>query len=124
MEATYTDLTTPKFSGLRITEIYDDISINNSLTNIFSTPLGSLPGKPYFGTRIHTMLFEFIDEITMSIITEMINEEVAKFEPRIIVDSVDFDNYPEYNKINININYVYQNKEKLLEGSAAIAFKL
>jgi len=73
MAATYTDLTKPKHLGkLIINEIHDDIAISNSLKNIFSTPKGTLPGKPYFGTILHQMLFEPIDAITEEIMIGII----------------------------------------------------
>jgi len=125
MIPTYIDLTSSdKTPSLIINEMYDDVAIQNSLYNIFSTPLGSLPGKPYFGTQIHQMLFNFIDGITEEIMREIILSEIAKFEPRITVSSIQFDNYPEYNSMNIIVNYFYSNKEMQVQGSATVTIKL
>ncbi len=125
MEMTYTDLITPKnLSNLVINEIHDDVAISNSLKNIFSTPKGSLPGKPYFGTILHTMLFEPIDAITEEIMISIIKNEVAKFEPRISIVEITFDNLPEYNKMVINIEYVYKRKEEVVISSTAIPIKI
>jgi phage baseplate assembly protein W len=125
MAATYTDLTTPKNLGkLVINEIHDDIAISNSLKNIFSTPKGSLPGKPYFGTILHQMLFEPIDIITEEIMIGIIKNEIAKFEPRISIISISFDNLPEYNKVVINIQYKYKRKEEVIISNTAIPIRI
>lgn len=125
MAATYTDLTTPKnLSKLVINEIHDDIAISNSLKNIFSTPKGTLPGKPYFGTILHQMLFEPIDAITEEIMIGIIKNEIAKFEPRISIISISFDNLPEYNKVVINIQYKYKRKEEVIISNTAIPIKI
>jgi len=125
MAATYTDLTTPKNLGkLVINEIHDDIAISNSLKNIFSTPKGTLPGKPYFGTILHQMLFEPIDAITEEIMIGIIKNEIAKFEPRISIISISFDNLPEYNKVVINIQYKYKRKEEVIISNTAIPIKI
>jgi len=125
MAATYTDLTTPKNLGkLVINEMHDDIAISNSLKNIFSTKKGSLPGKPYFGTILHQLLFEPIDAITEEIMIGIMRNEISKFEPRISIISVNFDNLPEYNKIVINIEYKYKRKEEIIISSAAIPIRI
>jgi phage baseplate assembly protein W len=125
MAATYTDLTKPKHLGkLIINEIHDDIAISNSLKNIFSTPKGTLPGKPYFGTILHQMLFEPIDAITEEIMDGIIRNEIAKFEPRISIISISFDNLPEYNKVVINIQYKYKRKEEVIISNTAIPIKI
>ncbi len=125
MAATYTDLTTPKNLGkLVINEIHDDIAISNSLKNIFSTPKGTLPGKPYFGTILHQMLFEPIDAITEEIMIGIIKNEIAKFEPRISIISISFDNLPEYNKVVINIQYKYKRKEEVIISNTAIPIRI
>jgi len=125
MAATYTDLTTPKnLSNLVINEIHDDIAISNSLKNIFSTPKGTLPGKPYFGTILHQMLFEPIDAITEEIMIGIIKNEIAKFEPRISIISISFDNLPEYNKVVINIQYKYKRKEEVIISNTAIPIRI
>jgi len=125
MAATYTDLTTPKnLSKLVINEIHDDIAISNSLKNIFSTPKGTLPGKPYFGTILHQMLFEPIDAITEEIMDGIIKNEIAKFEPRISIISISFDNLPEYNKVVINLQYKYKRKEEVIISNTAIPIRI
>lgn len=124
MEATYTDLVSPYLGGTIINKIHDDVSINNSLKNIFSTPIGSVPGKPYFGTRLHSMVFEFIDDITINIMTEIIKGEIAKFEPRIELSSIKFDNYPEYNRMSLTINYTYVIKNNVRSSSAIVPIQL
>jgi uncharacterized protein len=102
--AIYTDLT---LSKTKVTEITDEASINNSLKNLFATPLGSVAGKPKFGTRIHSVLFSLITFSTEGTLREIIKEEIAKFEPRIELLEIGIQNVPEYNLINLVITYQF-----------------
>lgn len=74
---------------------YESEAINNSIRNILTTPKGSLPGNPEFGTNLEEALFEIIDEITLSFIEDIIITELTKQEPRIIVKAI---------KFNVNID--------------------
>ena len=74
---------------------YESEAINNSIRNILTTPKGSLPGNPEFGTNLEDALFEIIDEITLSFIEDIIITELTKQEPRIIVKAI---------KFNVNID--------------------
>jgi len=117
--ATYIDFS--KIENNELTEITDVQAINNSLKNIFSTPLGSLPGKPKFGTRIHQLIFSQMDYATEITLMEMVREEVLRFEPRIILDTIKIRFLPEYNSISIEINYNFSSNSVLMEGSTSIS---
>jgi len=118
--AIYTDFVLDSRKTLSSVSTVTDVdAINNSLKNIFSTPLGSLHGKPRFGTRLFQVVFDFIDFSTETLIRALIDEEVAKQEPRITVRDVQILSVPEYNKIIITIYYTFLN-ETLQAGTAKI----
>ena len=80
-------------------------AIARSLRNIVFT----LPGEKFFqpscGSRITEALFENIDEITASVITDEIRESIENYEPRVqLIDVLVFPNY-DNNAFDVNIVY-------------------
>lgn len=122
--ATYTDFTLQPRKDLNSLSVVTDIeAINNSLKNIFSTPIGSLHGKPRFGTRLFQVLFNFIDFSTEEVIKEIVREEILKQEKRITLIGVNIQSIPEYNKIVIYIDYTFF-AESLQSGTAKIGVNI
>lgn len=59
-----------------------------SIANIITTPKGSVPYDPNMGSQIPLLLFELLDEITLSLIRYFTYKELSEQEPRIVVRSV------------------------------------
>ena len=53
---------------------YDVGAINNAIKNILFTSVGSLPGKPDFGSRISELVFSQMDYITENMLKRLIIE--------------------------------------------------
>ena len=87
--------------------ISDEASIKNALNNILSTDLGSMPGKPNFGCNLRRFLFEPLDQILVDAIRTGITTAIKLWEPRISIDSIEIREFPDFNKIVIDINYYY-----------------
>ena len=79
-----------------------------------------MPGKPEFGCNISEKLFELFGESDKFILKDMIEEALRKYEPRILVSSVNVELMPEYNRIVIDINFIYQFIGKNVEGNTSI----
>jgi phage baseplate assembly protein W len=107
-----------------IDELYDDISINNALHNIFSTPYGSVPGKPQYGSKIFQVIFDQLDFGTEVLLKSLISEEILKFEPRILKFTIDVTEVPEYNKMIVEIHFTYRIFEKTKSSTAKISLNL
>jgi phage baseplate assembly protein W len=107
-----------------IDELYDDISINNALHNIFSTPYGSVPGKPEYGSKIFQVIFDQLDFGTEVLLKSLISEEILKFEPRILKFTIDVTEVPEYNKMLVEIHFTYRIFEKTKSSTAKISLNL
>ena len=87
-------------------EIVNDIeAIKNSLNNLFLIRLGEVPGKPYYGNGLYEILFDPMDQFIIKFIKEHITNQLEKYEPRVILESLDVANNPEYNKIDIHLKY-------------------
>lgn len=89
------------------TDVTGSKAINQSIKNILLTPKDSVPGKPDFGSEIHKIIFNPIDHITKSILSNFIRESLNKYEPRIIIQDTEIKEIPEYNRIVISIVYNY-----------------
>ena len=85
--------------------IKNETAIARSVRNIVFT----LPGEKFFdedfGSRISASLFENIDELTASEISDQIKITVENFEPRVILTNVEVS--PDYDngEFNVTINY-------------------
>ena len=80
-------------------------AIARSIRNIVFT----LPGEKFFnesfGSRITESLFDNIDEITASIITDEISESINRYEPRVKLSSVK--SYPDYDNNGFDVIVTY-----------------
>lgn len=92
---------------------YESEAINNSIRNILTTPKGTVPGNPTFGADLEVVLFEIIDDITLSFIEDIIQNELAKQEPRIIVRNINFKVDYNFGQIQVTILYEIINTSEI-----------
>ena len=95
-------------------------AINIAIKNIIDTRKGSLPGKPYFGSRLHEVVFDFMDAITEDSIIKLIKEAISKFEPRISIENIEVTQVPEFNRILVTVFYIYKDNEITIQNSLKI----
>lgn len=98
----YIDLQAPA------TEDWDVEAINNSIKNILFTAIGSVPGRPEFGSNLNELVFLPMDASTISMVKRVITESLRKWETRIVIDSVVITKNPEYNRILADITYHFK----------------
>ena len=85
--------------------IKNENAIARSLRNIVFTRPGEKFFNESFGSRISESVFENIDSITATIITDEIRESITNYEPRVKLDSVTaFPNY-DNNSFDVTITY-------------------
>jgi len=81
-------------------------AIARSIRNIVFT----LPGEKFFnedfGSRISRSLFENIDDISASVITDEIRQSILNYEPRVRLISVN--SYPDYENGSFDVTIVYE----------------
>jgi uncharacterized protein len=65
--------------------------ITQAIGLILSTAPGERPMRPEFGCEIHTYLFDTIDAETVAKMEDAVRQALARWEPRIEVDQVEFD---------------------------------
>ena len=95
-------------------------AINNSIKNILLTRRGSVPGIPRFGSDLHTLIFSQLDTLTETVAKSMIMSALNEFEDRINVKSIELKQVPEYNRLVIEIIYVYRDQFNTAETATAL----
>lgn len=67
----------------------DDVSvIVTSISNILTTHQGSVPYDPRLGSQVPLLVFEILDDITLSLIRYFTFKDLSEQEPRIVVRTV------------------------------------
>lgn len=87
--------------------VFDEKAIGNSIRNILLTPLGSMPGKPDFGSRLLEVPFSPNDSSTRILATRVVYEALVKWERRIIFLGLKVTQ--KENTISLDIKYRFRN---------------
>lgn len=85
--------------------VYDADAIKQSIRNIILTKVGSLPGKPTFGSQIHNILFDQLDGSTKILARSYISDALRNFETRILVTDITISFDEVYQKMLISVEY-------------------
>lgn len=101
-------------------------AINNSIRNILLTKRGTLPGDPLFGSKISLVLFSPLDGLVRQVQDSFIREAITQYEPRVLIEKIDIDALPEFNRLNINLTFQYFNTEtgEVLSAKTSVPFDL
>lgn len=96
--------------------ITDDVSkkkdgnaIKQSIKNLLLMHRYDCPFHPDVGSQIYAALFEPMTPLTKSYLKRLITYTLQNFEPRISLNSVDVDDDPNHNRINITLRYMILN---------------
>jgi len=86
--------------------VSEEDDIRDSLRILLSTRPGERIMQPAYGCRIHSMVFESINESSITEIKDVIERAVLFFEARISLESIDVDAENVYEgMLNIQLNY-------------------
>ena len=69
----------------------DETDIEQAVELILGTAPGERPMRPEFGCGVHDYVFDSIDASTIGKMEEAIRDALDHWEPRIVVDTVQFD---------------------------------
>lgn len=111
------------FSEVRVVSEID--AIKNSIKNILMTQIGSVPGRPNFGSNLHLIVFEQMDALTEKIAERYTKEALAKFEDRINIIDVSVSKNEAFNRLTIDIRFSFRdNIGRTQIDSTSIPFNL
>jgi len=68
----------------------DETDIEQAIELILATAPGERPMRPEFGCGVHDYVFDTIDATTVGLMETAIREALDRWEPRIVVEMVDF----------------------------------
>ena len=69
----------------------DEQDIEQAIQLILGTAPGERPMRPEFGCGVHDFVFDSIDASTVGKMEEAIRDALDRWEPRVIVQTVEFD---------------------------------
>jgi phage baseplate assembly protein W len=101
MAQNYTDIN----SKINQDNVQDSIAVKNSIKNILSTRIGSVPGHPEFGCGLTKYLFEPLDPFTSQMMKEEISYALERWETRIIIKEIQVTEDYDYNRLDVSLTY-------------------
>lgn len=87
--------------------ITNETAIKRSLMNLIRTKKGTRPFYPEYGSNIMNYLFDNVSVFTTHNIKQELIETIARFEPRISIQSISV--LPDNDGINIKLQYLIKN---------------
>ena len=92
---------------LGVKTVSDDEDIRESLIILLSTVPGERTMQPSYGCPLKAMVFENINESTVTEIKDVIERAVLFFEPRITLESIDVEtDDANEGRVNVKLNYL------------------
>ena len=93
-------------NSIGVKMVAEEEDIGESLKILLSTVPGERTMQPTYGCGLHAMVFEAIDESTITELKDIIERAVLFFEPRITLESVDIDTEESLEgRLKIQLNY-------------------
>jgi phage baseplate assembly protein W len=86
-------------------DVYDEEAIKQSLKNLFFITTGEVPGKPWLGNPLSLVVFEPMNYFQKNAVKQSFINVIERFEPRVEIDDVIIDIYPETNTIEVELKY-------------------
>ncbi len=79
--------------------------INQSLTILLGTARGERPMRPDYGCDLHKYVFESMDDSLANYLQNLIRIAVTKYEPRIVIETQDYQMFPNGGRVDFQITY-------------------
>ncbi len=93
-------------NSIGVKMVAEEEDIGESLKILLSTVPGERIMQPTYGCGLHAMVFETINESTITELKDIIERAVLFFEPRITLESVDIDTEGSLEgRLKIQLNY-------------------
>ncbi len=93
-------------NAIGVKMVAEEEDIGESLRILLSTVPGERIMQPGYGCGLHAMVFETINESTITELKDIIERAVLFFEPRITLESVDIDTDESLQgRLKIQLNY-------------------
>lgn len=87
-----------------------DEDVAQAIGVVLATAPGERPMRPEFGCRVHEHIFDQLDPETLARIEVAIREALARWEPRIDLEDIDFD-LDEADEGELHVHLTYRLRE-------------
>lgn len=99
----------PRFKGGESSQptemVANEANIQQSIMTLLSTSSGERVHRYDYGCPIREYAFEMMTASTRTILRDRIEQSIILFEPRVIVNRIDFEEKQDEGKMNILIDY-------------------
>lgn len=103
-----------------VTKKINEEAIKASVRNLVQTRNFERPFHPEIGCQVFSMLFENLTPQTLSIVEQTVFDVINKFEPRVVVLSVEPQQVNDENTLNIDITFRIINSEQPIRVTASV----
>lgn len=103
-----------------VTKKINEEAIKASVRNLVQTKNYERPFHPEIGCQIYSMLFENLTPQTLSIIEQTVFDVINKFEPRVVVLSVEAEQLQDENSLNVDVTFRIINSEQPIRITATV----
>ena len=113
IDLTFTNL--PADSDTPFTDIYkkkDAAAVKQAIKNLLLTNFYEKPFNPFYGGNLRDLLFELADEDIEDDIRNNITRAIQSFEPRARIIDIKVKNQPDYNSVDVTIEFQIVNTEQ------------
>lgn len=101
----------------------DEDAIKQSIRTILTTRFGEREMQPEFGCNLHSILFQPMDVFTAISMEEIIITAIEKWEPRVLISSVNVTPDPDNNIYEVSISYTIREINTNANFTFAVASK-
>lgn len=94
--------------GVSVATSTEHAHIHESIHQILGTHIGERFMRPEFGSRLRDLVFEQNNEVLKSLVRYYVIDAIKRWEKRVVVTGVEFDDAPENkdrNLLLVRINY-------------------
>ena len=78
-------------------------SVKGAIKNILLTQVGSVPGRPEFGSNVNKFLFTTMDPLVAQLIEEEIRYAIKRWEPRVKIKKININEDLDYNRLIVSL---------------------
>lgn len=88
-----------------LARITNEDSVKQSIKNLIMTEIYERPYQPFIGSKIYSLLFDPMNEMTINLLKNTISDTIRLYEPRATLFGVDVFAIEDRNEYNINITF-------------------
>ena len=92
-----------------LSRVFDVESIKRSVKNLILTDYGERPFQPWIGSNIRGLLFEQMDNLSISGLRSQIMMLLENFEPRVILRSLEINEMDDNNRLRVTLHFTLIN---------------